>query len=58
MSPARFMVARLTCASRQRLFLVSCPSVCCGVPASSRCIASSSRRRLAGETAAVMGLPG
>ena len=47
---ARFMVARLTSASFQRLSLISLPSVRCGRPASSRSIASRRRWAARGDT--------
>jgi hypothetical protein len=52
---ARFIVARLTPASRQRLFLVSLPSVCGGWPDSSR--STASRRACSVLAQTVTGLP-
>ncbi|MEE1752999.1 hypothetical protein [Streptomyces sp. SP18CS02] len=49
-SVARFMVARLTPASRQRLFFVSLPSVWAGRPVNSRSTASRSAFSARAET--------
>jgi hypothetical protein len=50
MAVARFMVARLTLGSLPEVFLVSRPSVRCGLPWNNRCIAARSASAVAADT--------